>query len=117
MDELGGDCAFDFLARRRGAIDERASDFPAGQQSLPEQPIHRRHDRRVRDRGTETIARVPHRDFLLLPHERHDVTLERAEAPLEKVARRFEAPEEEPHGEVENITRAGWAGSAGWVCA
>ena len=79
--------------RRR--VDERAADLPPRQQSLLEQPIHRRHHGRVGDRRTEALARFADVDFTGLPDDVHDLTLEHAEAALENLARRLESPEEE----------------------
>ena len=80
------------VARRR--VDECAAGFASRQQPLLEQPVHRRHHRRVGDCGTEPLARFADVDFAGLPHDRHDLTLESAEAAFEHLARRLESPEQ-----------------------
>src|SRR5436309_5056389 len=94
--ELGRDGTLDFLPRRGGPIHEGAAGLAARQQPLLEQAIHRRHHGGVGDLAAEPIARVADADLAAVPDNRHHVALERAEALLEEIARRFEAPEQEP---------------------
>src|SRR5438105_10208766 len=98
IDQLGRDCMFNLVARRRGLIDERAADFATRQKSLLVEPVHRRHYGRVRDTCAHQIACFANADLALLPCERHHFTLERAEAVLQQLVRRLEAPQQQaPH--------------------
>ena len=80
------DRRLDVLTRVRRAVDERATFPHPLEESLLEQPVQRRHDRRVGDGTSELRTDLPDANTIAPPDDVHDLTFKVSQRRSEQVA-------------------------------